>query len=83
MGEEVRADRDGENGERSSTKEGDSLQFQASIAPTSTAIKFDGAGGGARVQLDLPESQYREALVLTSYRGMLLNVTVEVDENSP
>lgn len=53
------------------------ITFHASISPVSTAIKVDGQGGGARIQLDIPESDMLEVVKLTAMRETGLRVTIE------
>lgn len=54
----------------------ESITFHASISPVATAIKVDGQGGGARVQIDIPESDMMEVVKLTALRETSLIVTV-------
>jgi hypothetical protein len=56
----------------------EALTFNASISPTTTAIKIDGQGGGARIQLDIPESDMMSVVKLTALREADLRVTIEV-----
>ena len=59
--------------------------LKASISPVSTAIKVDGQGGGARIQLDIPESEMLQVVQLAAMREMALRVTIEAtnDEGYP
>lgn len=53
------------------------LTFKASIAPLQGAIKI-ASDGGARVSLDIPESEMPAIVRLVLYRNVVLRVTVEV-----
>jgi hypothetical protein len=53
-----------------------SVTFRASIPPTETAIKIHGEGG-ARLQLDVAESDLGGFLPSLIMRGHVLNVTLE------
>lgn len=58
------------------------LTFVASLPPIQGAVKIDGRGDGARVQLDIPASHTLQAMQLAVLGGKALTVTVEVDEPS-
>jgi hypothetical protein len=51
--------------------------FLASFPPIMSAIKVDGAGGGMRIQFDVPESEMGEAVKLLMWREVGLKVTIE------
>ena len=55
----------------------ESASFLASFPSIQTAIKIHGDGNGARIQLDIPESEMGEAMKLLLWRQMVLRVTVE------
>lgn len=60
----------------------EAVTFQASFPAIQSAIKVDGAGG-ARIQLDIPETEMPAiARLLLLLRGQVLTVTVEVQESS-
>lgn len=51
--------------------------FRASFPAIQSAIKIYGNEEGARIQLEIPESDMHEAVKLLTMRGMGLTVTVE------
>ena len=53
----------------------ESVTFRASIPPMETAIKIHGEGG-ARLQLDVAETDLAGFLPALKYRGRLLDVTL-------
>ena len=53
-----------------------SATFRASIPPTESAIKFHGQEG-ARLQLDVAESDLADFLLMLPFRNKVLRVTVE------
>lgn len=55
------------------------LEFFASIAPLQSAITV-AHDGGARVKIDIPESEMPAIVRLMLYRGMVLKITVEVEQ---
>ena len=55
----------------------DSITFVASIAQTSSAIRFPGNRDGAVVVLEVPESEVAAVLQLLSLRETAFRVTVE------
>lgn len=55
----------------------DKTTFVASFPPIMSAIKVDGAGGGMRIQFDIPESEMAQAIKILAWRQVLLRVTVE------
>jgi hypothetical protein len=56
------------------------VTFRASIPPMETAIKIHGEGG-ARLQLDIAESDLGGFLTALVMRGKVLNVTLEHAED--
>ena len=54
----------------------DKIQFLASIAPVQSAIQFDGHGG-ARIKLDVPDSDIANVMKLSLLRGKVIKVTAE------
>jgi len=56
-----------------------SVTFRASIPPLETAIKIHGEGG-ARLQLDIAESDIAGFLPALVMRGKVLRVTLEEDD---
>lgn len=58
------------------------LIFLASIAPLQSAITI-ASDGGARVKLDLPETELSNIKRLLDLRGKVLRVTIQVTELPP
>lgn len=58
------------------------LTFLASIAPLQSAITI-ASDGGARVKLDIPEDEMPAIVRLMLYRGKLLRITLEIDDDAP
>jgi len=57
------------------------IQFNASIANSTTAIKFDGSDGNARLMLDVPATEIPEMIKIPAYfLGKNLKVTIELEE---
>jgi len=56
---------------------GETITFLASFPAIQSAIKIDGAGG-ARIQLDIPESEMGNFIKATMWRGERLTVTLEL-----
>ena len=54
-----------------------SVSFRATLAPIASAIKLSASDGGARIQIDVPDSDMAEALRLIAWRDCVLRVTVE------
>ncbi len=50
--------------------------FRAIIAPTPGAIKVSGDGNGARILLEVSETELGDALELLALRNVLLKVTI-------
>lgn len=57
------------------------IMFLASFPPIQSAIKI--GEDGARIQLDIPESELSNALPLVAMRDMVLRVTVEPESQGP
>lgn len=53
----------------------EAVTFRASFPAIQSAIKIDGSGG-ARIQLDIPESEMGNFITAMTWRGMQLQVTV-------
>jgi hypothetical protein len=56
----------------------DKIQFLATIPPIQSGLKF--GGDGARIQLDIPETELSEAAKLILCKNKVLKVTVEIKE---
>jgi hypothetical protein len=57
------------------------IEFNASIANSSTAVKFDGTDGNARLMLDVPATEIPEMVKIPAYfLGKNLKVTIELEE---
>jgi hypothetical protein len=54
--------------------------FLASMPPIGSALKISGDGNGARLQLDIPESEMDKAHDLLGMREKELRITIEVVE---
>lgn len=52
------------------------LTFEASIAPLQSAITI-ASDGGARVKIDIPESEMDAVVRLMGMRGKVLRITIE------
>ena len=57
----------------------DSATFRATLPPILSAIRMAG-DGGMRVMFDVPESDMPEALKLLMWKGQVLRMTVEPEE---
>ena len=55
----------------------EALTFIASIAPLQSAITI-ASDGGARVKIDLPESEMNKMARLMGMRGKVLKMTIQV-----
>lgn len=53
------------------------VTFLASFPPIQSAIKITGAGDGARIQLDIPETELPAIARLLLLREQVLMVTIE------
>jgi hypothetical protein len=54
------------------------VEFYGSISGTASAIRFGGMKDGARIQIDIPESEVVAALKVTALRGIPLKITIDV-----
>lgn len=61
----------------------DPITFKASFPPIQSAVKRDGSGGGMRIQLDIPESEMGQAVMLLALMQSRLKITVEVEQDHP
>ena len=57
------------------------MTFLASIAPLQSAITI-ASDGGARVKIDIPESEMPAIVRLMLYRGQRLRITLEIDDDT-
>jgi len=57
------------------------LTFLASIAPLQSAITI-ASDGGARIKIDIPESEMPAIVRLMLYRGQRLRITLEIDDDT-
>jgi hypothetical protein len=51
--------------------------FFCSLPDIQSAISISGTGNGARLKLDVPETEIAEVIKLTLLRGKALKVTIE------
>lgn len=59
-------------------KGGDSMiEFIASLPPIQSAISISGNGDGARIKLDIPQSEMAAIIQLQLMQGKALKITVE------
>jgi len=56
------------------------IEFYASLPDIQSAISISGNGQGARVKLDIPETEVEAAVALSRLGGKLLRVRVEVED---
>jgi hypothetical protein len=54
------------------------VEFLASFPPIQSAIKIDGQGG-ARIQLDVPETEMGKFIKAMMWRGKVIKVTFELE----
>jgi hypothetical protein len=59
---------------------GDTITFLASLPPIQSAVSISGDGNGARLKLDIAESELPQAMKLMLLRGSCFEVTVRVIE---
>lgn len=52
------------------------IKFVASLPPVQSAIKVSGNGDGARITLEIPESELAEAIKLMLFRGKTFDVVI-------
>ncbi len=57
----------------------DSVSFLCSIAPLQSAIQIS-SDGGARIKVDLPESEMDALVKLLAWRERTLRITVEAED---
>ena len=57
------------------------IVFLATIRPIQSALSVHGGGDGARLTLDIPETELPAIARLLLVRGVVLRVTVEVEES--
>jgi len=53
------------------------FSFIASFPPIGSAMKIDGQGGGARIQLDIPGSELEAIIRLQALCGKTFEVTIK------
>ena len=53
------------------------IEFVASLAPTTTALKFDGRAEGGRLTLDISEEYIAELAKLITLRECSFRVTID------
>lgn len=58
------------------------VTFLASIRPIQSALSISGDNNGARLTLDIPETELPAIARLLLLRGQVLEVTVKVQESS-
>jgi hypothetical protein len=58
------------------------ISFMASFPPISSAMKIDGQGGGARIQIDIPGSELEAIIRLQALCGKTFTVTVEDNQDN-
>ena len=56
------------------------MKFEASFPPIQSAIKLDGRDG-ARIQLDIPESEMSNFIKAIMWKGKPLKITIEPANN--
>ena len=56
------------------------IEFIASLPPIQSAVSVSGNGDGARIKLDVPETEMLAVMKLMQLRGMSFKVTVEPQE---
>ena len=59
----------------------ETIRLVASVAPTQTAFQVHGAGDGARLILDVPQSHLAQALALLKYPEMSFELEITIREN--
>ena len=60
----------------------DKISFIASLPAIQSAILISGDGNGAKIKLEVPQSEVLEILKLSSLYGKCLKVTVEVSDGN-
>lgn len=56
------------------------ITFHAAFPPIQSAIRLDGQGG-ARIQLDVPESDIQDFIGAMAWRGSVMVVTLTLEDN--
>ena len=56
----------------------DNISFIASLPAIQSAILISGDGNGAKIKLEVPQSEISEILKLSSLYGKCFKVTIEV-----
>ena len=59
------------------------ITFRASFPPIQSAIKRSGNNDGLRIQLDIPESDVPQAVMLLAMVQERLLITVEIEQDGP
>jgi len=54
--------------------------FECSLPDIQSAINFSGAGNGARIKLDVPETEIAEVIKLMLLRGKIFKVEIWEEE---
>ena len=60
----------------------DAASFIASFPGIQSAIKIHGDGNGMRIQLDIPESEMAEAVLMLAWRQKALRVRIEPERDA-
>ena len=53
------------------------IEFTASLPPIQSAILINGAGDGARIKLDIPQSEILQVLELQKLTNKIFSVIIE------
>lgn len=56
------------------------FSFTASLPPIQSAISVSGQGDGARIKLDIPQSELAAIINLQLLSGQIFTVTIEPEE---
>lgn len=59
----------------------ESIEFVASLAPVSTAIKFDGRAEGGRLVLEIPDSEIANLAKMLTLREKVFTVKITEIKN--
>ena len=57
--------------------EGVKIQFLATLPAIQSALNISGGGDGARIKLDIPQTDLAEAIKLSLLQGKVFKVTIE------
>lgn len=60
----------------------DKFSFIASLPPIQSAINVSGQGDGARIKLDIPQSELPAVINLQLLAGQTFKVTIEPEEGA-